>query len=281
MNQQALKAHLKNIAENKKIPFNSAWKQLLLERLLIRIANSQHASKFVFKGGFLLAYRMEIGRETTDLDFLLTRMTIEEPLIQEIFENVSSTPNKDGFTFSFKNMEELTQPHMNYPGYRVNLAASFGKMKDSVHVDIGIGDVVTPESRKLPLCQYKNEPLFETELTMLTYPLETIFAEKLETIISKGAGNSRMKDYHDLFLLINNQERLNLEKLTQSIQTTFDHRNTTLEAISYNEKQISTLQALWKSHREDLGDIASSLNIPENIEKIIHKINLFLEKIRS
>lgn len=72
INEQALKDRLQTIAKEKAIPFNSCWKQLLLERFLARLSHSAHANQFIFKGGFLLAYMMKIGRETVDLDFLLT-----------------------------------------------------------------------------------------------------------------------------------------------------------------------------------------------------------------
>lgn len=74
-------------------------------------------------------------------------------------------------------------------------------MKDRIHIDIGTGDVVSPTPRDLNLVQYRDKPLFESQISLLVYPPETIFAEKLETVISKGTINSRMKDYHDLLLL--------------------------------------------------------------------------------
>ena len=83
MNEQALKDRLKAVAKEKDIRFNVAWKQLLLERFLVRLSKSKHANNFIFKGGFLLAYLIELGRETKDLDFLLTRMKAEEPFIKD------------------------------------------------------------------------------------------------------------------------------------------------------------------------------------------------------
>ena len=77
INEQALKDRLQTIAKEKEIPFNACWKQLLLERFLARLSRSSHVNKFIFKGGFLLSYMMKIGRETVDLDFLLTRMNAE------------------------------------------------------------------------------------------------------------------------------------------------------------------------------------------------------------
>lgn len=116
INEQALKDRLHTIAKEKEIHFNACWKQLLLERFLTRLARSAHANKFIFKGGFLLAYMMKIGRETTDLDFLLTRMKAEKEEIQQILEEIISVQSEDRFTFSFNGIELLSQPHMEYPG---------------------------------------------------------------------------------------------------------------------------------------------------------------------
>ncbi len=91
---------------------------------------------------------------------------------------------------------------MDYPGYRFGLKGTFGRMRDKIQIDVGIGDVVTPTTRELHFFQYKGKPMFfEGEISLVVYPSETIFAEKLETVLSKGAANSRMKDYHDLLLL--------------------------------------------------------------------------------
>ncbi len=116
------------IAKEKTIHFNACWKQLLLERFLVRLAGSVYANKFTFKGGFLLAYLMKIGRETIDLDFSLTRVKAEENKLEEIFKKIISIHLPDGFVFSLDSVKPLTQPHMEYPGYRIILNAIFSKL---------------------------------------------------------------------------------------------------------------------------------------------------------
>lgn len=101
MNENALKDRIHAIAEERGITFNACWAQLLLERFLARLAASEHANKFIFKGGFLLSYLMKIGRETKDLDFLLTRMKVEEKELKVLFEEILEVPSADGFAFSF------------------------------------------------------------------------------------------------------------------------------------------------------------------------------------
>jgi len=279
INEQSLKDRLQTIAKEKAIPFNACWKQLLLERFLARIARSSHAHHFIFKGGFLLAYLIEIGRETADLDFLLNQVKAEKGYIQKICIEIAAFPSDDGFTFSFANIELLSQPHMNYPGYRITLEASFAKMKDKIHLDIGVGDVVAPQQLKIELLQYRGKPFFEDAISLLVYPIETIFAEKLETVLSKGSRNTRMKDYHDLFLLSKTKNLPSREKFIQSAQKTFLNRDTPISLIQFNIADIKMLQQLWTAHLNGLGDLAYQLNLPQNISVVIEEINAFISAI--
>ncbi|CAM0117281.1 nucleotidyl transferase AbiEii/AbiGii toxin family protein [Rhabdochlamydiaceae symbiont of Dictyostelium giganteum] len=271
--EQALKDRLQTIAREKELPFNSCWKQLLLERFLARLARSSHVNKFIFKGGFLLSYMMKIGRETVDLDFLLTRMHSEARGLQEVFEEIASIPSEDGFMFSFEEIELLSQPHMEYPGYRITFKASFAKMKDKIHVDVGVGDSVEPQNQELKFFEYRGKPLFEESISLSVYPMETIFAEKLETVLSKGSRNSRMKDFHDLFLMLNDKRLTPSKKLHKKIQKTFENRGTVLKSIQFDKAGYKALEQLWTAHLQGLGDIAKELNLPESITVIIERIN--------
>ena len=146
MNEQALKERLKNIAALEKRTFNEVWRELALERLLVRLAKSDQSEKFIFKGGLLLSHYLEIGRETKDADFLARELNAEAPHIEKAFQGICAIDISDGFSFAYSNITPLEQPHMNYPGFRVTLDLRFGpKMKDRIQVDIGVGDVVEPK----------------------------------------------------------------------------------------------------------------------------------------
>lgn len=273
ISEQALKDRLQTIAKEKGIPFNSCWKQLLLERFLARLGRSSYANKLIFKGGFLLAYLMKIGRETVDLDFLLTRMNAEKATLEEICKEIAEVPLNDGFTFSFAGIELLSQPHMDYPGYRITLSTLFAKMKDKIHIDIGVGDVVEPQHQEIKLFQYRGKPFFEDVISLLVYPVETIFAEKLETVLSKGSKNSRMKDYHDLLLLVRSNGLIEPKKLKKALAKTFKNRGTVLSAIQFDTDGLKSLQKLWTAHLHGLGDLAKTLSLHNHIEAVIDEIN--------
>lgn len=278
ISEQALKDRLQIIAKERAIPFNACWKQLVLERFLARLGRSNYSKKLIFKGGFLLAYMMKIGRETVDLDFLLTRMTAEKKELQKVCEEIGAISCNDGFSFSFAKIELLSQPHMNYPGYRTTLNAEFAKMKDKIHVDIGVGDTVTPETFQIPLIRYRDKPFFEESISLLVYPPETIFAEKLETVLSKGARNSRMKDYHDLFLL-SQSSLIDLAKLNKAIRDTFANRDTVFAHIRFDTTELKALQQLWAAHIRNLGHEAKGLGLPHGIDTTIDVINQYINTL--
>jgi predicted nucleotidyltransferase component of viral defense system len=271
MNEQALKDRLQIISREKGIHFNECWKKLLLERFLSRLSRSKYTQKFIFKGGFLLAYLISIGRETTDLDFLLINMNANEEELKKAVDDIIATEAEDGFSFTFTNIEPLEQPHMDYPGFRIDLRATFGRMKDKIQIDVGIGDAVNPTTRDFTLFRFKGKAMFESEISLLVYPSETIFAEKLETVISKGTANSRMKDYHDLLLLTRVPHALDFNKLHASIKSTFHHRGTAFELINFNDLQL--LGKLWAAHIKNLGITAQELNLPVSIQDVILEIN--------
>lgn len=277
MNETALKERLKTIATEKETTLNKVWKQLLLERFLARLSNSPYQDKFIFKGGLLLAQYIAINRETIDIDFLMTKIKSEMQNIEKIMKEVASVNAEDGFSFTWFSAEELTQPHMEYTGFRVTLNTQFGKMQDKIQVDIGIGDVVSPVETTFTPFEYKGKPIFAGEISLYVYPPEAIFAEKLETIISKGAINSRMKDYHDLLVMIREPNFLDTQKLTNSIQATFNRRGTPISlSINFDSDGIQSLQALWSNHLRGLGVFRERLNLPDQVSDAIKEINSWL-----
>lgn len=277
MNETALKERVKIIAKEKGVTFNEVWKQLLLERFLARLSRSIHHEHFIFKGGLLLAQRIEIGRETTDIDFLMTRIRSETLAIETACREIIATRVDDGFNFNFESLDELTQPHMDYPGFRAKLSVVLGKMKDKIQIDIGVGDRVDPVEEEFRPFKYKGKPIFEGEITLLTYPVETIFAEKLETVVSKGVVNSRMKDYHDLTLMIREPGLLSIESVKYSVSATFRNRGTALQIpITFDAEGMTSMERLWRAHLGGLGRFRAKLGLPEKIAEVLVEINAWL-----
>lgn len=277
MNEHSLKEKIKFIANEEGRTFQDVWKTLILERFLVRISQSKFADQFVFKGGLLLARYIDIGRETKDIDFLARAIKAERETIQATFESICALPSTDGFVFLFSDIATLEHHHMNYPGFRLRLQAQFGGMKDRIQVDIGIGDIVQPKTESLDLYQYKGRPIFEGRVTLQIYPIETIFAEKLETIASKGAANSRMKDFHDLLLICREPNLVNVDKLKGDINKTFENRGTPRSLpIYFSAEDLTAMQKLWSAHRRGLGQPIPTMELPERFGDVVNQLNDWL-----
>jgi len=275
MNENALKERLKTISKEMGITFNDCWKRLLLERFLTRIAHSIHKEKLIFKGGFLLSYLLDTDRETVDLDFLLSKLKAQADDIRAVIEEIAQVELADGFKFTWSSIEELSQPHMEYIGFRIHLTATFGNIRDAVQIDLGIGDNVKPKIQNLKLFSYKGKPMFEDGISLLVYPLESVFSEKLHALVSHGKANSRMKDYHDMFIMVRDQT-LKKAELKKAIQTTFGQRDRTFKApIKFSEDERQQLQKTWNLYRAK----QKEAQLPTLIDKVVDAINAFLKEI--
>lgn len=278
MNEQALKARLKHIGKEKGKSFNEVWKLLILERFLARLSRSEYSDKLIFKGGLLLSHYLTIGRETIDIDLLARRLNTEKSSVELIMQEICLLNLDDGFQMQFINLDDLDHQHMNYPGFQVGIAVQFGVMSDKFFVDIGVGDAVEPVFLDWPSFSYKEIPLFSDSISLEVYPVETIFAEKLETIISRGAANSRMKDYHDLLLLCREDGLLDKDRLKNNIDRTFQNRGTVFSIpVQFQSDELDRMQLLWAGHLRALGASRTQLiGLPEKIDTVINDLNQWL-----
>lgn len=192
MNTQKLKAKLTELAEAYNVSFNEIWHRLVMERFLARLSSSRYVDFFIFKGGFLLTKYTGRHRETRDLDFLLDRYGGDRASVTKALEDIGSITLEDGFRFTLESLSDLPHEHMKYPGFRGRYKVHLEGMREILEIDIGLGDDVEPLEDSFVLLSPKGGSLFEDEITLSMYPAESIFAEKLETAVSRGEFNSRM-----------------------------------------------------------------------------------------
>ena len=229
-----------------------------------------------------MRYYLPIGRQTTDLDFLMTKIKAEQGAVQETFETICATQIDDGFKMAFNRLEDLEQGHMAYPGFRaiIQIKLTVGKLSDNLQVDVGVGNVVAPETRKIDLMEYKGKPFYEDAVSLQVYPVESIYAEKLETVSRKGGQNSRVKDFHDLVMLSRKPELISNEELAENIRTTFEHRGTPQKfPLQFSDDEYSSLNGYWTSHGSTMGAWWAENDMPEHIKQAVLEINSFLSPI--
>lgn len=275
--ERSVKDRLKQLAQNQGKIFNEVWQVLVLERFLIRLARSEYRDHFIFKGGLLLAQYLKLGRETSDLDFLIQKIKNESTQIEAVFCSIVTISCEDGFQFDGVSSEVLSHQHMRYPGFRISMRACLGQTKTLISVDVGFGDVVNAEDKSIKLLSTKKSPMFEDEVSLKVYPPESIFSEKIETVFYRGAANSRMKDFHDLWLMHREKDLLDPHLLGTAILATFKNRGTRVEfPVQFNVDETMKLQIHWTAHLREIGKTSKELALPEKISSVLDSINHYL-----
>ncbi|GHU51395.1 hypothetical protein FACS1894127_7710 [Clostridia bacterium] len=160
-------------------------------------------------------------KTSTQLKALVRNLSREKGVEAEIIECILRVPVDDGVLFTFRKIEEIRE-EADYPGYRISIDAVLDKTRQTMHIDITTGDFVTPRE-----IEYSFKLMFEERsISILAYNLETVLAEKFESIISRGLTNTRMRNFYDIYILTNTQQfypatfHMALEKTTAKRKTT-------------------------------------------------------------
>lgn len=276
--KQSMKERLRAVAKTRDLTFDEIWHNLILERFLARLCQSKYKSNFILKGGSLLARYIPIGRETKDLDFLVEKLKNTEEFLSNAFDHICSIHLEDGFEFEKVSIGKLMHPHMDYTGIEVLLLAKLGGPQTHIQIDLGFGDIVEAIDYSMDLTATSKGPLFESKIQVRSYPKEFIFAEKLETVIHRDRGNTRMKDFHDLYSLISLEHCLDPTYTDKIVKTVFNHREASLQKlpITFDAESIETLQPLWHEYQKELSFNKTAPQTPKLLQDLISAINHWL-----
>ncbi len=228
--EQSIKEKIKALAKERETTFAELWRNLILERFLTRLARSSYREKFVLKGGTLLAKYIHLGGETQDLDFFIQKLSNTEQSLRTALQAICDIEANDSFAFEVTKIKILDHSQLAYTGAEITLQTLFGATKTVIRMDLGFGDRVDPIDYPIDLIAISKGPLFESKIYLHCYPKEFIFAEKLETVVFRGASNTRMKDFHDLYSLVHLGD-LDDFLAKKAIQLVFHHRKTPLKKL--------------------------------------------------
>ena len=241
-----LKAIIKNIAKSKNISSQIIMQNYMLERLLERISISPYKANFILKGGFLIAAMFGLDvRATMDMDATLRGLPVNTETITRMFEEICRIPVNDDVAFYIKRTEEIRE-YADYTGLRVALEALYPPMTMPLKIDITTGDKITPRE-----IIYEFKLLLEPRsIKVLAYNLETIIAEKLETVISRGDQNTRPRDYYDIHIIRQLKwQNINHDSLRAALTATAQNRNTLSLMDQYPEiLQTIEVSDIMNSH---------------------------------
>lgn len=269
-----LKAIIKNLAKEKHISAQLIMQNFMLERLLERISVSKYQQNFILKGGFLIAAMVGLDtRATMDMDATIKGLPVNEQTIREIFGEVCKIELNDDVLFSFRSIGEIREGD-EYTGYRVSLSANYPPMAVPLKLDITTGDRITPKE-----IEYRFKLLLEDRsISVLAYNLETIMAEKLETVISRGDQNTRPRDYYDIYILAKLQySNINLDRLKEALSATTEKRGSSLVVKDYRRimnavKNSEVMQRQWNNYQKDF-DYATDIAFKDACDVVVELID--------
>ena len=252
-NARQLKAIIRNIAKDKHVSAQLVMQNFMLERLLERISVSKYQKNFILKGGFLIAAMVGLDtRATMDMDATIKGLPVNEQTVRNMFEEICKIELEDNVTFSFRSIGEIREGDV-YAGYRVSLYANYPPMAVPLKLDITTGDKITPKE-----IEYQFKLLLEDrKISVFAYNLETIMAEKLETVISRGDQNTRLRDYYDIYILSKLQySNIVPASLKEALNETTEKRGSKAVVEDYHNimdtvRSSEVMQKRWDNYQKD------------------------------
>ena len=250
-NAMSLKAKIRNIARQKNIPAQVVLQNYMFERLLVRLSASEYKDKFVLKGGMLVAAIVGLdNRATMDMDTTLKNLPLTPEAIRSTLDNVCNSPFDDGVSFEIGTILPIREDDI-YGGYRVMLNARFDTIITPLSMDVSTGDAITPHA-----VQYNFSEIFDDEKTyeLWAYNIETVMAEKVETILRRGVFNTRPRDFYDAYILTTTQ-KFDRAVFENALKATANHRGTVRQiedvpGILQNIEESPELKTMWERYRK-------------------------------
>lgn len=247
----SLKAKIRNLARKKDMSAHVVLQNYMFERFLERLSQSKYQDKFILKGGMLIAALVGIdNRSTMDMDATIKNYPINVEALIKAINDICSVVIDDDVSFSFSGIDAIRDDDA-YGGYRVSIMAEYDTITTPLQIDITTGDAITPKE-----VLYLFKMIFEEgSFGIWAYNIETVLAEKMETILRRGELNTRPRDFYDVYILAKTQ-RFEHSIFVDALKSTATHRETThiFTNISSRLDEISgsdTLRSRWSKYTKD------------------------------
>lgn len=245
-----LKDLIRNLSKKKSADAQILMRNYMMERFLERISLSEYKNQFILKGGMLVAAMVGLdARATMDLDATIKGTNVSVEDVEMIISQIISIPLDDGVSFRIKRISEIME-EADYPGVRVSMETKFDGVITPLKIDISTGDIITPREIKYNF----NLMLENRTIEVWAYNLETVLAEKLETVISRNVTNTRMRDFYDIYIL----QKLYGEQLSKDVLW---------DALVATAKKRETLEQIETEDIDEVFDEIQSSSVMENLWK--------------
>ena len=192
-----LKAKVRNLSGGDSTKAQTLIRNFIMERFLERIALSQYRNNFILKGGMLVSAVVGLEtRATIDIDTTVKYLELSKENAVKIVEEIIAVEIPDGVHFTITKVTDIMEEH-DYPGIRFMLESTLDNLRQAIKIDISTGDIITPSAVKFSY----NLMFEERAISLWSYNLETLLAEKMETIMARGTANTRMRDFYDIHVI--------------------------------------------------------------------------------
>lgn len=270
-----LKDKIRNISKKKNVDFNTLLRLYMYDRFLERLSNSKYRDNFILKGGFYLSTFFGVeSRTTMDIDAAFRNADFNEETIVKMIKEIIAIDLNDNTKISYVGIAPIRNED-EYGGFRVTILVKHETIKQSFHIDIATGDPITPKE-----IRYKYLPLLgDSYIDLYAYNMETVLAEKIETILSRFEANGRIRDFYDVYLIYTREwKNININHFRKAIEKTFSKREflenpiETLNFIKNSEK----LKEKWNKYRR-------TFSYAENIEyeEIMNCLDIMIGQLEA
>lgn len=255
-----LKDKISNLSGNDSKKAQTLIRKYMMERFLMRIAHSEYRDNFILKGGMLVSAIVGVeSRATMDIDATVRSMLLTKEKSEEVIKTIMKINLEDGLSYEIKKVEDIMEEH-DYSGVRFTISVTLENLRDTIKVDISTGDEITPSA-----IEFSYPMMFDDEkIKIWSYNMETMLAEKLETVIARSTLNTRMRDFYDIHILWSEKaEMINIDTLRNALIKVARKRETIELFENINEilneiSQSDYLRNNWENYKKSnyyVGDL--------------------------
>ena len=249
---EQIKGRIKSVAKQNNADARTLMRIYMMERFLVRLTQSEYRDNFIIKGGILVTAMIGVAhRSTMDIDTSMNNLNLSAEDALRVVNQVKDIDLDDGVSFEVKDVSNIMD-EMEYPGIRVTMNANVGRLITPLKIDISTGDVITPRA-----IEFNYDLLLEDRsIKLWSYNLETILAEKLQTVLARGILNTRMRDFYDIRMLVDTYEdKVNKAVLKDAFAATCKKRGTDnlqeqAEEIVKIIEADEQIQVLWRAYQK-------------------------------
>ena len=250
---EQIKGAIRNISKKTGVNPNSLLQMCLFEGILEKLSKSKYSENFILKGGLLISSLIGVDmRSTMDMDTTIRGIPLNEESITKILNEILAIEIDADIEYKLIKLSPIRQEDV-YEDFCASISCIFGKINATLNIDITTGDVITPREMNYSYSKI----LEEGTIPIMTYTIETILAEKFETISSRNITTTRARDFYDLYMIYSiYKDKIDKDILRKAIERTSRYRGSFETALQYKEivelfRESETPKELWKKYTQN------------------------------